>query len=287
MNKKTFSCFAWTVVFFALAAASGWFVHRRIPMPQAALIGGFAGGVILVLAISSLLGIFTRIAELMFVFRRSGSEPPDPDAPGRAHQVERQVVEELEQHTGISYGLRAAGRVVTATIAAVIFNAIAIIVVAVFCALFPPQADDLRWWEIDVERFFDQKVRTPLVASGVVSSRGNRLQELCEGCADGRLEIDGQTTELKHATYRGGRAVHLSAAPNDRDGVTLDGERVVLTRNGKSVDVPASWLQPSDIQTSLSEQGQYAGRLTVIAPEGWIRCRVSFNARVDAKAWLR
>ncbi|MFL6278888.1 MAG: hypothetical protein ACJ731_02145 [Vicinamibacterales bacterium] len=50
--------------------------------------------------------------------------------------------------------------------------------------------------------------------------------------------------------------------------------------------MPRSWLQPNDIETSLGSNGEYAGRVTVIAPHGGIRCRVTFNTRVDADAWL-
>jgi hypothetical protein len=127
----------------------------------------------------------------------------------------------------------------------------------------------------------------PLAEAGVLSTQGYYLQEVCDGCANGRLEIDGRTVELRHARYAGGRTVHLSAKPGDRDGVTLTGsDEVVLTVNGKSAPVPDSWLQPNDIQTSLKQDGEYAGRVTVIAPERWIRCRVYFKTRVDPDAWL-
>ena len=288
VNKKKISCFAWLIVFLALAGASGWFVGRRIPEAEAALIGGFVGGVIFVIAISLILSIAIRIKEWWFLIRTQfGGEPEDPDAKVRSHHLQRQALEELTLRTGTSYGLRAAGRIVKTTIAAVIFTAIAIVIVAGFCTIFPLEAAEPEWWEVDLERYIDRKLRTPLVTSGVVSTRGYRLQTLCEGCANGRLEIGGNTIDLEHATYRGGRAVHLSATPDDRDGVTLDGDRVVITRNGKPVDVPPSWLQPNDIQTALSENGEYEGRVTVIAPDGWIRCRASFHTRVDPKAWLR
>ena len=37
VNAKKISCFAWLIVFLALAVASGWFVGRRIPEAEAAL----------------------------------------------------------------------------------------------------------------------------------------------------------------------------------------------------------------------------------------------------------
>jgi hypothetical protein len=102
-----------------------------------------------------------------------------------------------------------------------------------------------------------------------------------------RLEIDGRIVELHHAAYAGDQTIHLSPRPGHRDGVTLTRrDRVVLTIDGKSAAVPASWLQPNDIETSLGSNGEYEGRITVIAPDGWIRCRVSFKTRVDAGAWL-
>lgn len=204
------------------------------------------------------------------------------------------LVAPVTLRTGTAFGIAAAWRVVNAVLASAFVAAIAIVAVAVFCANFPLDAVEqshpqwtINWWEIDLERFVDQHVRTPLVRSGMLSSPGYRLQQVCDGCAKGRLEIDGRpAVELKHARYVGGRSVHLSAKPGDRDGVTLTGERVVLTLDGKAADIPPSWLQPNDIETSLDSNGQYAGRVTVIAPDGWIRCRVSFNTRVDADAWL-
>jgi hypothetical protein len=69
--------------------------------------------------------------------------------------------------------------------------------------------------------------------------------------------------------------------------VTLsDSEHVVLTIDGKSAPVPDSWLQPHDVETALGSNGEYEGRITVMAPDGWIRCRVQFHARVDDDAWL-
>jgi hypothetical protein len=196
--------------------------------------------------------------------------------------------------TGTSFGIDAAWRVINAAIAGAVFAAIALIALTVFCANYPIDAVEqarpewtLAWWEIDLERFVDRRIRPPMVRYGMLDSPGYYLQELCEGCAKGRLEINGRTIELKHASYTGGRSVHLSAKHGDRDGVTLHGEEhVVLTIDGKSADVPPSWLQPNDIETSLGSNGEYAGRVTVIAPDGWIRCRVSFNTRVDANAWL-
>lgn len=428
-------------MFLALASASGWFVYRRAPWFSAAAIGAFAGGVTLVVLVSWIGSVLTRMAEWGLIVRaRFGSEPRDgkraaiigtlrgkgelaaPFSRERCvlysyeilarevsdgesqerkvyegfamvplsieHDTERtrilarpelpklpptqpksaggwsvrrfvesttfvpapaasaepkdlshtdghlrldyrhdpatknldacRTVEQLvrsetnvcalgtyraDRHaliapvtlrTGSAFGIAAAWRIVNAVLASAFAAAIAIVAVAVFCANFPLDAVEqshpqwtLAWWEIDLERLVDKNVRTPLVRSGMLHSPGYHLQQVCDGCAKGRLEIDGRpAVELKHARYVGGKSVHLSAKPGDRDGVTFAGERVVLTLDGKSADIPPSWLQPNDIETSLGSDGQYAGRVTVIAPDGWIRCRVSFNTRVDADAWL-
>lgn len=206
----------------------------------------------------------------------------------------RALVAPVTLRTGRSFGIGAAWRVVNAAIACVIFSAFAVIAATVFCVNFPIDAVEqarpqrtVDWWEIDLERFLQKHVKMPLARAGMMNTQGFYLQPVCVGCAKGRLEIGGRTLELKHAAYVGGRSVHLSAKPGDRDGVTLDGrDRVVLTIDGKSADVPASWLLPGDVETALGSEGEYEGRVTVIAPDGWIRCRVSFNTRVDENAWL-
>ena len=206
----------------------------------------------------------------------------------------RALVAPVALRTGTSFGIGAAWRVVNAAIACAIFSAFALIAVTLFCVNHPideaeqshPQRT-VAWWEVDLERFIHEHVRLPLVRAGMLSTPGFHLQPVCVGCAKGRLEIGGRKIELKHAAYTGSRSVHLSAKPGDRDGLTLDGrDRVVLTIDGKSADVPPSWLLPHDIVTSLGSEGEYEGRVTVIAPDGWIRCRVSFNTRVDEDAWL-
>jgi hypothetical protein len=206
----------------------------------------------------------------------------------------RALMAPVTLRTGKSFGVDAAWRVVNAGIGGASFLAIAIIALAIFCAHYPIDRVEqlhpewqLAWWEVDLERFVEKHVRPPMLAFGMLDSPGFYLQEVCEGCAKGRLEIGGRTMDLRYATYIGGKAVHLSAHPGDRDGVTLDGRaHVVLTVDGKQADVPPSWLQKNDIQTSLGSHGEYEGRVTVIAPDRSIRCRVSFNTHVDADAWL-
>ena len=206
----------------------------------------------------------------------------------------RALVAPVTLRTGKSFGIGAAWRVVNAAIACAIFSAFALAALTIFCVNFPIDAAEqsqpqrtTAWWEVDLERFIQRHVKMPLTRSGMMSTQGYYVTPVCVGCAKGRLEIGGRTIELKHAAYTGGRSVHLSAKPGDRDGVTLDGQdQVVLTIDGKSAAVPTSWLLPNDIVTSLGSEGEYEGRVTVIAPDGWIRCRVSFNTRVDEDAWL-
>ncbi len=214
---------------------------------------------------------------------------------GEYRAERRALLGPVTLRTGTSFAIGAAWRVVNAGIAAVIFATITLAIAALFCANFPLDMAEqshaewnFRWWEIDLERFVARHVRGPMVEAGMLSSPGFYLQELCDGCAKGRLEIDGRTIELKHAASVGGRSVHLSATPGHRDGVTLAGRNhVVLTVNGKSAEVPQSWLQEGDVVTSLGERGDYAGRVTVIAPDRWIRCRVSFQTTVDPGAFAR
>ncbi|HVE70841.1 MAG TPA: hypothetical protein VNI54_05685 [Thermoanaerobaculia bacterium] len=246
--------------------------------------------------------------------RRDHRHDPVPDSIGVSTLVERLVrtdtnvcaigtynadrralVAPVRLRTGGSFVIGAAWRIVNAVIGTAILAAIALAAGALFCANFPIDAVEqlhpnwtLSWWEVDLDRFVERHVRMPMTRAGMLTSSGFRLQSLCDGCAQGRLEIDGRTIELKHAAYAGGTSVHLSAKPGDRDGVTLTGSnRVVLTVDGKSAEVPSSWLFPYDVVTALGSNGEYAGRITVIAADGWIRCRVSFNTRVDADAWLR
>ncbi|MFP5246726.1 MAG: hypothetical protein ACLGH0_08530 [Thermoanaerobaculia bacterium] len=194
------------------------------------------------------------------------------------------LVAPVTLRTGSAFAIDAAWRIVNAGLAAVIFSAIALIAGALFCANFPLDAVEqshpdweLSWWEVDLERVVEKHVRMPLVKAGMLSAPGFYLPEVYEDRAKGRLEVHGKVIELKFALYRG-NGVHLSAHPDDKDGVTLvDSKRVILTVDGKSAEVPQSWLLPNDINTSLSETGDYAGRITVIAPDRSIRCRVSFK----------
>ena len=235
----------------------------------------------------------TNLGACVFIEKRLAADT-NVCAIGEYHADRRALVGPVTVRTGNSLVIDAAWRVVNAATACAIFAVIAVAAFTLFCANFPIDAVEqsqpqwtLRWWEVDLERFVDRHVRPPLVRAGMLTAPGFYLQPLCEGCAKGRLEIDGRTIELRHAAYVGDRTIHLSPQPGHRDGVTLTGrDRVVLTIDGKAAEVPASWLQPHDIETALGMRGEYEGRITAIAPDGWIRCRVSFHTRVDPDAWL-
>lgn len=429
MKSPKFTCLIWSAAFLTLAAASGWFVYRRVPEAGAAFFGGLIGGVLLIIALSWFSTIPERIGDwLRIVSAKFGGEPRDgkraaiigtlrahgeltspitrercalyayemsstyrrgktsgvrtayegfamvplsiehgaertrilakPElsltakrssdqasrtnakvyvdnakfspaskdehdlshgdghlrfdyfrepleknidacslsektlqaettvcAIGEYNSDRRALLAPVTLRAGSAFAIGAAWRIVNAAIAGSIFAAIALIAAAIFCVNFPLDAAEysgrtFEWWEIDVERFVDARIRMPLHEAGMLSTPGFYLQDLCEGCALGTFEMNGRTIELKHASRLGERTVHLSATPNDGDGVTLDRGKVILTIDGKSAPVPASWLQENDIATSLGSDGEYAGRVTVVAPDRSIRCRVSFNTRL-------
>lgn len=433
MKNQKVSCLAWTLVFFALAGASAWFVQRRAPTSGAAFFGGLTGGILLLIVVGWLTSIPARFLEWYRIAgARLGKQPRDgevaaiigtlrghgelhapfsrercvlydysivvtdrrgnttfartayegfamvpltiehdgertrilakpelPALPARRPRVDataKQFVENttftpkpakekdlthtdghlrydtrtepvvanisdarlsektlaaetsvcvlgvyradrqaliapVKLRTGSAFGIAAAWRVVNAGIGAVIFATIALIAAAIFCANHRIEVAEsaesrLAWWEVDLERFVEKHVRAPLVRSGVMTESGFYLFEVCDGCANGRMEIDGRSVELTHAAYLGGLTVHISARKGERDGITLNDKEVALTVNGKTATVPPSWLQEHDIETSLGSEGEYSGRITVIAPDRWIRCRVTFRTRVDENAWL-
>lgn len=233
------------------------------------------------------------LAECSFMERRFEGDVP-VCVLGEYHADRHALLGPVTLRTGRNFAIEAAWRVVNAGIALAFAVFIAVVAAAFFCASYPLDAVEqshpqwnLQWWEIDLERFVARNVRPRLTNAGMLTPPGYHLQDVCEGCAKGRLEIDGRVIELKHAAYQGARTVHLSSGPGARDGVTfLDKDRITLTVNGKTATVPPSWLQPGDVETSLDEHGEFAGRITVIAPDRSIRGRVTFKARVDARAWL-
>lgn len=216
---------------------------------------------------------------------------------GEYSSDKRALVAPVKLRTGQSFAIGAAWRVVNAGIGLVIFAAITLVAAAVFCANYPLDAAEasspqwtLTWPEIELERFIDREVRTRMVEAGMLSSSsGFYLQDVCDGCAKGTVVVDGRTIELKHAAYVAPKTVHLSAKPGDRDGLTLtDGKRVTLTLDGKSAPIPASWFHENDVVTALGsvQRPEYAGRITVIAPDRWLRARVTFKTRVNVDDWL-
>lgn len=196
-----------------------------------------------------------------------------------------------------SFAIGAAWRIVYAGIGVVVFSAILLAATAVFCANTPLDAREssspdwtLTWPEIELERFVDRQVRTRMVNAGMLStSSGFYLQDVCMHCAKGEMIVDGRTIVLKHAAEIGPRTIHLSANPGDRDGLTLSSsDRVTVTLNGRTAPIPPSWILPNDVVTALGSGSvaDYAGRVTIVAPDRWLRARVTFKTRVNADAWL-
>lgn len=78
MKNQKLSCTFWLLVFLALCGAAGFFVYRRVPEGPGAAIGGFIGGIILIITFSWLLAIPQRIWEWLLVLRaKIGREPSD------------------------------------------------------------------------------------------------------------------------------------------------------------------------------------------------------------------
>lgn len=210
----------------------------------------------------------------------------------------RALVAPVTLRTGqSSFVIGAAWRVVNAGIGLVIFAAITLAAATFFCLNYPLDAREssspdwtLTWPEIELERFLEKEVRTRMVEAGMLSSTsGFYLQDVCMNCAKGEMIADGRKIELKHAAEIGPRTIHLSATPGGRDGLTLFASNsVTVTLNGKAAPIPSSWLLPNDIVTALGSGSiaEYAGRITIVAPDRWLRARVTFKTRVNADAWL-
>lgn len=216
---------------------------------------------------------------------------------GEYSASKRALLAPVKMKTGDAFAIGAGWRVANAVFAEAFCVVLAVVVAAVFCANFPLDAAEssspdwkLTWPEIELERMISKHVRTPMEQAGMLSgSSGFSLQDVCDGCAKGELIVNGRTIELKHAAYVGARAVHLSPTPGAKDGLTLtSGDHVVMTIDGKSALIPASWLLPNDIVTSLGSGpiADYAGRITILAPDRWVRARVTFKTKVDSNDWL-
>lgn len=158
----------------------------------------------------------------------------------------------------------------------------------------------LLWEEVKLERWLERNVRTPLVEAGTITSPGLSLrQDLCEGCASGRLEANQHVVELRHASAWENattRVIHLSAAEGEADGVTITFDRrrkpvtaaigypwtITITVNGRPFRVPEGWTMPGDVQYVFPSE-VINGRVTVIDPNDAVRVRAAFKAAVLEK----
>jgi len=217
---------------------------------------------------------------------------------GRYAEDKRALVAPVMLRRGETYAIQMGWRVFRAALGVVVFGAIFIAAALIFCANYPLDAAEaahpdwnLSWREIEFDRFIETQVRAPMVKAGMLSERsGFYLQEVPYDTAKGELIVNGRTIELRHSAYVGDRAVHISARPDDPDGITLKrGDRVVVTVDGKDLNIPTSWWQPNDVVTSLGSGpvADYAGRITIMAPDRWLRARVTFRTRVNTDDWLR
>lgn len=194
---------------------------------------------------------------------------------------------------------RALRKAVTGAIAVVVCSAILAVAAALFLVNFPMDASEQQnparrflWEEVKLERWLDANLRDPLIGAGSLGTRGMYFLELCDHCATGRLEANGRVIELRHAEgweSETRRVMHLSAAKEDRDGVTIDYDRkgrkpqVSIVMNGRAFPVPDSWLQPNDYQTALDSNQTIDGRLTVIAPNDEVRVRSSWRVPLETR----
>lgn len=221
----------------------------------------------------------------------------DVCAIGEYSASKRALLAPVKMRTGGAFAIGAAWRVANAVFAEAFCIVLAVVVAAVFCANFPLDAAEasspdwkLTWPEIELERMISKHVRTPMQQAGMLSGSSSfSLQDVCDGCAKGELIVNGRTIELKHAAYIGAKSVHLSATPGAKDGLTLtSGDGVVMTLDGKSAPIPASWLLPNDVVTALGTGpiADYAGRITIVAPDRWVRARVTFKTKVNSNDWL-
>ena len=148
------------------------------------------------------------------------------------------------------------------------------------------------WEEVKLERWLERELRRPLANSDVLDTQGMYFVELCDGCAKGKLEVNGRTFELKHASgwqSETARRIHLATAPGETDGVTMSLDRVsrrreiAIVMNGKTFVVPEGWLAPRDYEDSLDGASTMDGRVTVMAPNGEVKVRASFRAPLESR----
>ena len=148
------------------------------------------------------------------------------------------------------------------------------------------------WEEVKLERWLEKNVRMPLVQSGSLNAPGMHLLELCNGCATGRMEIDGKTTELRHASgweNETTRVIHLAPAEGKAEGVTITLDRkaqtwkIVLNRGRLEISIPDGWTLPTDFQTAFGSDNIADGRVTVVAPDDTIRVRAAFRVPVETR----
>lgn len=137
------------------------------------------------------------------------------------------------------------------------------------------------WWpEVRLERWIEHDVRPRLAA--MMGTPGTHLPELCDGCARGRIEILGEVIPLTTAVGREDAKEQVIEIRGSTARVirtwNIAERRATLSveKNGRTFVVPGEWLSPLDVQTFGGSGRDVHGRITILAPDDSIRCRVYF-----------
>lgn len=206
----------------------------------------------------------------------------------------------IKRGTPASFRRGAFRKAVGSAIGVVVCGALVTAAAVIFLLNVPLDASDqmnperrFLWEEVKLERWLDRHVRTPLVQAGTLSTPGMYLRDdLCDHCATGRFEANGQATELRHASAwenETTRVVHLAAAAGETDGVTITFDRkarnwkIGLTRNGTTFTVPQGWTLPSDVQDAYGSGEMITGRVTVVGPNDSVRVRAAFKSSIEQR----
>jgi hypothetical protein len=199
----------------------------------------------------------------------------------------------LKRGTEQSIASRAARAPFTALIGAAFFTAIFAVAALWTLAAMPLDAAEqvnasrVIWWpEVRLERWLERDVRPRMVS--MLGTPGTRLPELCAGCARGRIEILGEVIPLTTAVGRENAEQMVLEVRGEGATIVRTWDKktrtpaLAIERNGRTFVVPPDWLSPEDVQTFGGSENEVEGRITIVAPDDSIRCRVYFSVRLQA-----